>query len=270
VIFAEGQKLLFMGDSVTSSFRRSEAHRPYGNGFVNLVRALLLARYPALDLTVENRGAGGLTVRKAALRWESDVIAERSDWLAVMLGINDGLFSLMSHRLGEAVSVGEYERTYRRLLRETTTRTGARLILLEPCVVVPPPAGDPALIPGVTLEALSHAYPALMADADTAYRVPLEEARRTHPHLFHPDAPRGAEWERCQLFLRALVDERRAVVARLAREFVAVLVRTQDAFDDALRYQPPWYWALDRVHPSAAGHAVIARAFLRGAGYGDV
>jgi hypothetical protein len=61
-----------------------------------------------------------------------------------------------------------------------------------------------------------------------------------------------------------------AIVGRLAGEFGAVHVRTQAAVDEALDAQPPEYWAPDRVHPGAPGHAVLARAFLRASGYGDV
>ena len=56
----------------------------------------------------------------------------------------------------------------------------------------------------------------------------------------------------------------------LAADFDAIHVPTQAAFDEAIRHQPPMFWAADRVHPGAPGHAVIARAFLRAVGYGDV
>jgi len=45
------------------------------------------------------------------------------------------------------------------------------------------------------------------------------------------------------------------------------------AFDEALAAQPPAVWGdeqNDQVHPGLAGHAVIARCFLRAVGYGDI
>jgi lysophospholipase L1-like esterase len=72
------------------------------------------------------------------------------------------------------------------------------------------------------------------------------------------------------MHFRALIDQCCGAVHRLAQEFDAVLVRTQAAFDEALQGQPPEFWATDRVHPGAPGHAVIARAWLRAVGYGDV
>jgi acyl-CoA thioesterase I len=67
-----------------------------------------------------------------------------------------------------------------------------------------------------------------------------------------------------------VIDDYRPVVRELAVPHAAVLVRTQDAFDQALAGQAPSFWAADRVHPAAPGHAVVARAWLRATGYGDV
>lgn len=60
------------------------------------------------------------------------------------------------------------------------------------------------------------------------------------------------------------IDERRAVVAGLARDFGAVLVPFQSMFDEAVKKAPPEHWAADGVHPSAAGHLLMARCWLEG------
>src|SRR5690348_15741918 len=39
VIFEQGQKVLFIGDSITDCGRREGPHAPYGNGYVALARA---------------------------------------------------------------------------------------------------------------------------------------------------------------------------------------------------------------------------------------
>lgn len=61
--------------------------------------------------------------------------------------------------------------------------------------------------------------------------------------------------------------ERAAIAGQLAREFDAVHVRTQDAFDAVLRHSEATDWAADRIHPNLAGHAVIAQAFLTAVGF---
>lgn len=59
------------------------------------------------------------------------------------------------------------------------------------------------------------------------------------------------------------MDERRAVVADLAKTFNAILVPFQQEFDKALGQHPPEYWAPDGVHPSPAGHRLMADCWLR-------
>lgn len=210
MVFEKGQRILFAGDSITDAGWRQEA-APYGNGYVHMVRALLLARYPELGLDFVNRGVGGDTVRLLAARWQLDVIDERPDWLSVKIGIND-VWSSVAGRTAEAVQVDEYEATYDRILTEARESCAPRLILMEPYVI----------------------------EADRSDRF------------------------------RRLIDDHIAAVHRLAERHGAILVRTQAAFDQALRAQPSSYWADDRVHPGAPGHAVIARAWLRAVDYGDV
>jgi lysophospholipase L1-like esterase len=210
LVFQPGQRLVFIGDSITDAGRRNEA-APYGNGYVHLARAFLLARYPALELTIVNQGIGGNTIRDLDRRWEEDVIALQPDWLSIKIGIND-VWRQVQGRREQAVLLDEYAATYDRLLRRTREATPARLILMEPYVI---------------------------------------EQDRADP-------------------FRTIIDSYLPAVHRLARAYDAILVRTQDAFDEALGAQPAAFWANDRVHPHAPGHAVIARAFLRGVGYGDV
>lgn len=209
MLFEPYQKILFIGDSITDSGRLGPA-APYGNGYVNMVHALLMARYPQLHLQFVNRGIAGNTVRDLASRWQRDVIAEQPDWLAVMIGINDvwRAFGLNPH---EAVPLPEYETTLRDLLDHAHAQ-GARLILLQP-YVIEPDRQDP---------------------------------------------------------MRHQMDQHGEVVKQLASAFGAPLVQTQAAFDQALMHTSPNDWANDRVHPNAAGHAIIALAFLRVVGFLEI
>ena len=58
-------------------------------------------------------------------------------------------------------------------------------------------------------------------------------------------------------------DQRRAVAARVAAHAKATFVPLQAIFDRKVRSSPPEYWAADGVHPTPAGHAVIANAWRR-------
>ena len=67
--------------------------------------------------------------------------------------------------------------------------------------------------------------------------------------------------------MRRRMDAYGTVVKKLAKRHDAVLVDVQAAFDRVLRRQHPAALAWDRIHPSQAGHMVIARAFLNAIGY---
>ena len=61
-------------------------------------------------------------------------------------------------------------------------------------------------------------------------------------------------------------DAYRAAAARVAQEHDATWVGFQTMFDEAVRYAPPEHWAGDGVHPTGAGSALMAQAWLRAVG----
>jgi lysophospholipase L1-like esterase len=62
---------------------------------------------------------------------------------------------------------------------------------------------------------------------------------------------------------RAIMKSEQKIVRRLAEEFHAVFVPLQAAFDEAKMLREPKYWIWDGTHPTEAGHALIAREFLK-------
>ena len=58
------------------------------------------------------------------------------------------------------------------------------------------------------------------------------------------------------------VQERREVVARLAKEFDAIHIPLQEVFNKAFERAPEAYWSADGVHPTPAGHQLITDAWL--------
>ena len=62
---------------------------------------------------------------------------------------------------------------------------------------------------------------------------------------------------------KAILQSEQKAVRRLAEEFQAVFIPLQEAFDEALKRAEPSYWIWDGTHPTEAGHALIAREFLK-------
>ena len=58
------------------------------------------------------------------------------------------------------------------------------------------------------------------------------------------------------------INERRAVARKLADEFGAVFIPAQSILDEAVKKAPGSYWLRDGVHPTPAGHHLLARAWI--------
>jgi len=62
------------------------------------------------------------------------------------------------------------------------------------------------------------------------------------------------------------LDPKIGAARRLAREFGALYVPFDSAFAAAATQQPMEVWAPDGVHPTPAGHALMAQTWLRAVG----
>ncbi len=129
LLFESGDKVLFIGDSITDCGRR-DAHAPLGHGYVRKITELITAKYPERDITYVNMGIGGDIVEGLENRWDTDVIAEKPNWLSVKIGINNA-----SRQHGEDVSSEAYlpvwEECYRRILTRAKTELDTPLFLFE-------------------------------------------------------------------------------------------------------------------------------------------
>jgi lysophospholipase L1-like esterase len=95
---------------------------------------------------------------------------------------------------------------------------------------------------------------------ETGYRDLLTRSRAANPDLkivlLEPFVlPVGRDWGEH-------IDKARPVVAKLAAEFKAVLIKTQDVFDAASKIAPAKHWIWDGVHPLPQGHELIARNWI--------
>lgn len=125
------EKILFMGDSITDCDRHTVAP-PLGGGYVQFVHCFFVARYPDLEVEFVNRGIAGETIHDLEARWEQDVIAEKPDWLFIMIGVNDVLFRFLEDQKARSVSDEEYLEAYRRILRRTREALDCKIVLMEP------------------------------------------------------------------------------------------------------------------------------------------
>ena len=59
------------------------------------------------------------------------------------------------------------------------------------------------------------------------------------------------------------VGEKNAAVKRIAKKYNLPCIDLQQAFDEACKKAEPSYWTIDGVHPTACGHELIKRLWLK-------
>lgn len=141
MLFEKGDKILFIGDSI-SDFDRA---RPVGEGLFNAwgtsyvanVGATLACAYPELGLRVVNMGISGNQVRDLLTRWQSDVLDLKPDWVSVLIGINDVWRQFDCPQMPEThVSPEEYRAGYEELIQRTLPLVKG-MVLMTPYFMEP-------------------------------------------------------------------------------------------------------------------------------------
>jgi lysophospholipase L1-like esterase len=136
MIFEKNDKLIMIGDSITDCGRNKPAGEglfdPYGNGYVNMVKAFLDASYPDQPIRIINKGLSGNTVRSLKSRWQEDVLDLNPDWLSICIGINDVWRQFDSPKMSEDhVLIEEYRSVLTELIQKTLPNLKG-LILMTP------------------------------------------------------------------------------------------------------------------------------------------
>lgn len=133
--FKDNQTILFIGDSITDAQRLETPYHPLGQGYVYFAANFLVAQYPELNLTIENRGISANTTRALKSRWQTDCLDLKPDIVSVLVGINDlwRQFAPAQEMQRTHVPADEYEANLRWMLREVVENCDSRIVLMEPC-----------------------------------------------------------------------------------------------------------------------------------------
>lgn len=185
-------KLVMIGDSITDCGRSKPAGEglfdPYGNGYVNMVKAFLEAGHPELAIRVVNKGISGNTVRDLKARWQEDVLDLKPDWLSIMIGINDVWRHFDSPKMTEIhVGIDEYGGTLEELV--STTLPDLKGLILATPYFIEPNRDDPMRIKmdayGTVVRDLAEKHDAVLVDTQAGFDRMLE-----HMH------PMAIAWDR--------------------------------------------------------------------------
>ncbi len=108
---------------------------------------------------------------------------------------------------------------------------------------------------GVSTERYEKVYRMLLDDIKSV--LPNTKVMLLAPYLTH--GRRADEnWE----YFSTEVAKRREVVLKLAEEYGLPAVNLQETFDELCESTDPALWTAEGVHPTAAGHELIKRAWL--------
>ena len=132
-------RILFFGDSITDAGRDREDFNGLGKGYPLMLAGRLQAEYPALNLTVLNRGIGGDKVADLKSRLEEDCLSLKPTVVSILIGINDTWHNEGTEDFGTAEIIDKFEQDYREILSDIKEQTGAQIVLMEP-FVLPYPA----------------------------------------------------------------------------------------------------------------------------------
>lgn len=99
------------------------------------------------------------------------------------------------------------------------------------------------------------------------YRSLLDQSRKANPDLkivlLEPFVLPVTRVKAAWAAWRGRIDQLRPIVAKLASQFDAVLLKTQNIFDAAAKRVEPSHWIWDGVHPLPQGHELIARNWIQ-------
>ena len=118
--------ILFQGDSITDSGRKSNHNEALGDGYVMMTSAWLSALHPEYNLKFYNRGIGGDRIRDLRHRWKKDCLDLKPNLVSILIGVND------VHR--KATPTESFKSDYKSIL-EQTQQSKCQIVLLEPFLV---------------------------------------------------------------------------------------------------------------------------------------
>jgi len=171
--FADGDAILFTGDSITDCGRAWPVgeRAGLGDGYVAFVDSLMSAYRPDVHIRVLNTGISGNRVIDLEPRWQTDVLDLQPDWLSVLIGINDVWRQFDNALDPSQVTIERYDAVYRRLLERTRPDLKG-LVLMSPYIIEPNP-NDPMRTRmdayGAVVERLASDFDAVFVDLQAAF-----------------------------------------------------------------------------------------------------
>lgn len=125
VLFKNQDKVIFFGDSITSSGTS-------GNGYITLLNRALKKSHPELEVFLVNSGNSGNKVPNLQARLHSDVLSKKPTVLFIYIGINDVWHDTAWD--GSGTPPYAFKAGLQHIIEKSRDR-GARIVLATPSVI---------------------------------------------------------------------------------------------------------------------------------------
>lgn len=141
MLFENGDRVLFTGDSITDAGRGRPIgeglHDGVGSGYVRCVESLVNLCYPEKHVRITNTGIGGDNVLALGNRWQTDVMDLKPDWLSICIGGNDVWRQFDSPGItSKHITPDVYRETLTNLVQQAKPATKG-IILMTPYYIEP-------------------------------------------------------------------------------------------------------------------------------------
>ena len=145
MIFEDGDRIVFAGDSVTDMGSLNpvgEGHwnniENLGRSYVRVIENLLITCYPERKIRVTNSGISGNTSRDLLERFDRDVVGLNPDWVSICIGINDVWRQFDSPEIPDGhVYPDEYESNMRTMIEKSKGAGVKGIFILSPYFMEP-------------------------------------------------------------------------------------------------------------------------------------
>lgn len=192
MIFSKGDKILFIGDSISDYDRKKPVGEGlfdgWGHSFISDVGALLGCVCPDEHLRVVNMGISGNTIRDLDKRWQTDVFDLHPDWVCMLIGINDVWRHFDSPEIKEdQVPLDEFRSTYERLI-ECTLPEVKGMVLMTPYYMTPEKTD--------AMRASMDEYGSVVKELGEKYNIITIDLQEGWDKLFQHMHPCNIAWDR--------------------------------------------------------------------------
>ena len=226
--------VLFTGDSITEGarIRRMDLNHIFGHGYQYTIASLLALENCENMPKFINKAYSGYTIDKLYDTWEEDVIKNKPTVVSILVGTNDAAQGYFSSLTPEETAA-KYEEYFEKAISDALSALpNTKFIICEP------------------------------------FYFPLERNgsydKTPHPYVeSHFNRPDSGDTDELVEFKLKAIDLIRAKARDIAKRHSFTFVPLYDEFVKNIEKSQPEYFTWDGTHPTIAGHALIARQWLK-------